>query len=108
MPACMCTGRCRLPPYTCSGKDEPDFLTEAQKRAHRRAYERGETAWSSPFEPWVVRSWARFSHENGLKEHADRIRENLLAASRISNDPSLSTRQKKRKLARIHGKGKNK
>ncbi len=73
-----CTNQCMKPPhYTCSGKKEPDFLTAKQRKAHERAFERGETNWKFPFEPWVVRSWRKFSAENGIPERAEKVRQNL-------------------------------
>ena len=103
----MCTGRCCRPPYTCSGQEEPDFLTPAQRAQHERAYRRGETNWSSPFEPWVVRSWARYLDESGAGKRADEFRQNFMEATRIANDPALSTGQKIRKIRRMKGKGKS-
>lgn len=91
---CNCTGRCRKPPYTCSGLEEPDFLTAKQRRDHERRFLAGETNWATPFEPWAVRTWARYMDENNLFEIADRVRANVLAATRIANDPSLTPKQK--------------
>ena len=89
-----CTKQCRKPPYTCSGKPEPDFLTAKQRAAHQRAFERGETNWSAPFEPWVVRSWAKHMDETGAFERVDRMRENMLINNEILGDPTLTTKQK--------------
>ena len=91
---CNCTGRCRKPPYTCSGLEEPDFLTAKQRRDHERRFLAGETNWATPFEPWAVRTWAGYMDENNLFEIADRVRANVLAATLIANDCSLTPKQK--------------
>lgn len=93
-----CDKKCRKPPYTCSGKPEPDFLTAAQRRAHERAYRRGETNWSAPFEPWVVRTWAKRMDETGGFERADEMRERMRINIAIANDTSLTTKQKINKI----------
>lgn len=98
MPGCLCSGRCRKPPYTCSGQPKPDFLTEKQRRAHDRAFLRGETNFRTPFEPWVVRSWARHLDETGGFDVADRIRKNILDAIDVANAKNLSTRQKIKRI----------
>lgn len=101
LPSCMCTGRCRKPPYTCSGKTEPDFLTDAQRLEHNRAYMRGETNFRTPFEPWAVRSWSRYLDSiNGFKR-TDEVRSNITDAIKIANDPCLTTNQK---ISRIRKK----
>jgi hypothetical protein len=51
------------------------FLTEQQRERHERAYQRGETLWSSPFEPWVVETWQRGLEADGLDKVARRFRE---------------------------------
>lgn len=91
-----CNNQCRKEPhYTCSGKKEPDFLTDKQRKAHQRAYERGETNWSAPFEPWVVRGWRKFSAENGLQEKAERVRQNLLnGTAKLANDRAKTKAKK--------------
>ncbi len=52
------------------------FLTDDQRERHERAYQRGETPWSSPFEPWVVETWQRASKANGWDKAAQLFREN--------------------------------
>ena len=106
MPSCMCTGRCRTPPYTCSGQPEPDFLTDQQRQDHEQAYLRGETNFQYPFEPWVLRSWARQMDENGWVGVADTVRENLKRAILMANDPNLARAQKAKKLIKnsAHGR----
>jgi hypothetical protein len=96
----MCTGRCRKPPYTCSGSDEPDFLTLEQRQEHERAYQRGENSFRHPFEPWVIRSWARHLDEIGGFEIADRVRQNILSSMEIANDPNLTHAQKIKELTK--------
>lgn len=93
-----CSKTCRKPPYTCSGKLEPDYLTAAQRRAHDRAFERGETNWRTPFEPWVVRSWAKHMDETGAFERVDKMREGMRINVAIANDTSLTTKQKINKI----------
>lgn len=105
---CNCTGQCRKPPYTCSGKSEPDFLTPEQRQAHYDAYRRGETNFSEPFEPWVIRSWAKRLDEIGGFSIADRFRKNLLKNSAIVNDSSLTTKQKQQMLIKLQKKSKYK
>ena len=105
MAACMCTGRCRKPPYTCSGSAEPDFLTDRQRHEHDLAYWRGEINFQYPFEPWVVRSWARRSDENGWNEIADAVRTTLLESIEIANDSSLTNAQKVRRLTMACSRG---
>ena len=100
MVTCNCTGRCRKPPYTCSGLPEPDLLTAVQRRVHDRAYQRGETNFQDPFEPWVVRSWSAHLDQIGGFEVADAVRQNLINACKIANDPTLTARQKIRKLTK--------
>lgn len=93
-----CHNLCRKPPYTCSGLPEPDFLTAKQHAAHRRAFERGETNWRTPFEPWVVRSWNKHMDETGGFVVADRVREGMRVAREILNDPNLTHKQKIKKI----------
>lgn len=89
-----CDNTCRKPPYTCSGNVEPDFLTTKQRAAHQLAFERGETNWRTPFEPWVVRSWNKHMDETGGFVVADRVREGMRVAREILNDPNLTHKQK--------------
>jgi hypothetical protein len=98
---CICDGRCRKPPYTCSGQHEPDFLTAAQTNKHRLAYQQGKTNWSSPFHPWVVRSWARLLDTSGGGARADQVRQNILEGSKIANNATMSTSQKIQKLNQL-------
>ncbi len=51
------------------------FLTEQERERHERAYRRGETLWSSPFEPWVVETWQQGLEADGLDKVAQRFRE---------------------------------
>ena len=51
------------------------FLTDDQRERHERAYRRGETLWSSSFEPWVVETWQRGIEADGLDKVARRFRE---------------------------------
>lgn len=51
------------------------FLTEQQREEHEQAYRRGETNWTSPFEPWVVETWQRGLEADGLDKVAQRFRE---------------------------------
>ncbi len=53
-----------------------------------------KNGWSSPFEPWVIESWKKYSEENGFPAIADKIRKNLEYGAKISNDPSLTTKEK--------------
>lgn len=99
MDTCMCTGRCRKPPYTCSGASDPDFLTPEQRHEHDLAYLRGETNFRYPFEPWVIRSWAQHLDSIGGFEVAREIRKNIAASVEIANDPTLTHQQKMRKLS---------
>lgn len=88
---CSCSGQCRKPPYTCSAQVEPDFLTQEQRDQY-------QGPWSAPFEPWVVRSWAKHLDEIGGFETAHRFRQGLLDGIAIANDPTLSHTQKVAKL----------
>ena len=99
MMVCMCTGLCKKPPYTCSGAVEQDFLTPEQRLEHEIAYLRGETNFQHPFEPWVIRSWAQNLDAIGGFEIAEKVRANILASIEIANDPTLTHRQKMRKLS---------
>jgi hypothetical protein len=94
----MCTGRCRNPPYTCSGASEPEFLTAEQRHEYDLAYLRGQTNFRYPFELYVVRSWAQHLDFIGGFEISDEIRTNILASVAIANDPTLTHQQKMRKL----------
>jgi hypothetical protein len=73
-------------------------LTAAQRRAHKRAFERGETNWSAPFEPWVVRGWRQQADQNGWFEIVDKMREEMRINIAIANDTSLTTKQKVNKI----------
>jgi hypothetical protein len=50
--------------------------------------------WSSPFAPWVVESWRKFSEENSLPERAKRVRDNLRYGAEVSSNPYLTTKEK--------------
>lgn len=104
---CNCTGRCRKPPYTCSGLEEPDFLTAKQRREHERRFLAGETNWSAPFEPWVVRTWVQHLDEGGWYEHIDQIKANIMAVSKICNDPNLTHEEKLQLIEQVHNPNKH-
>lgn len=82
-------------------KMSKDFLTPQERKAHERAFARGDSNWSAPFEPWVIREWAKASQLNGWDKIAAKVRQNILTAIQISNDPNLTYEQKKQAISNL-------
>jgi hypothetical protein len=46
--------------------------------------------WSSPFAPWVIKSWEQASKENGWDEIAKEVKQNILTKTKEYKKSSLS------------------